>query len=369
MAAFVAEQVDLIESLLLVEFADGNLDRQELLLLLLAVEDDAQRRLLLPIQEIGNRLCLDDLDEETCVSRFRFSMRQLKHLCVVLRFPHKMTSRSRVSWTGLEGTLVLFRRLSYPNKLREMTEEFGRSKAALSLIFNETLLWFTATWGHLLENPFVRPYFTPALVNRYVDAVAAMAKVNLRVWGFIDGTLRRICRPGAEQQVFYNGHKRCHAIKFQAVVTPDGLITHLYGPVEGRRHDAGILADSGLLPSLQQHMRGPGGQAYALYGDSAYPFSPFLQKGYQGAALTPQQAEFNDKFSRVRTAVEWAFGEVTSSWAFLDMKRQQKLLLQPVGLYYKAACLLSNCENIVRQGNKCSKFFKLKPPSLEEYFQ
>ena len=136
------------------------------------------------------------MDEETCVSGFRFSKSQLKHLNVVLRFPNKMTGHNRVAWTGLEGMLVMLRRLSYPNKLREMTEEFGRAKAALSLIFNEILLWFTAPWCHLLENPFVRPYFTPALVNPYVDAFAAKAQVNLRVLGFIDGTLRRICRPG-----------------------------------------------------------------------------------------------------------------------------------------------------------------------------
>ena len=116
-------------------------------------------------------------------------------------------------------------------------------------------------------------------------------------------------------------------------------------------------------------MNAPDGQWYALYGDSANPISPFLQKGYQGAALTPEQVQFNANFSRVRMAVEWAFGEVDTTWGFLGMKRQQKVLLQPIGLYYKAACLLSNCENIVRQGNKCSQFFNLKPPSLEEYFQ
>ena len=158
-------------------------------------------------------------------------------------------------------------------------------------------------------------------MNRYVDAVAAKAQVNLRVWGFIDGTLRRICGPGVAQQLFYNGHKRCHGIKFKAVVTPDGLITHLYGPMEGRRHDAGILPDTGLLPALRQHMNAPDGQSYALYGESAYPISPFLQKGYQGAALTPEQVQFNANFSRLRMAVEWAFGEVDTTWGFLDIKR------------------------------------------------
>ena len=45
----------------------------------------------------------------------------------------------------------------------------------------------------------------------------------------------------------YNGHKRVPALKFQAVVIPSGLAANLYGPVEGRRHDAGMLEESGLL--------------------------------------------------------------------------------------------------------------------------
>ena len=31
--------------------------------------------------------------------------------------------------------------------------------------------------------------------------------------------------------VCYNGHKRVEALKFQAVVAPNGLIANLYGPV------------------------------------------------------------------------------------------------------------------------------------------
>ena len=46
------------------------------------------------------------------------------------------------------------------------------------------------------------------------------------------------------------GHKRVHAIKFQFLVAPTGLIANLCGPVEGRRHDSGMLADSVLLPQL-----------------------------------------------------------------------------------------------------------------------
>ena len=31
--------------------------------------------------------------------------------------------------------------------------------------------------------------------------------------------------------MMYNGHKRVHAIKFQSVASPNGLMANLYGPV------------------------------------------------------------------------------------------------------------------------------------------
>ena len=54
----------------------------------------------------------------------------------------------------------------------------------------------------------------------------------LKCFAFFDGTVRPICRPGTvNQRLLYNGHKRIHGIKFQSVVTPDGMIANMYGPV------------------------------------------------------------------------------------------------------------------------------------------
>ena len=50
-------------------------------------------------------------------------------------------------------------------------------------------------------------------------------------FGFIDGTVRPICRPRKNQRIVYNGHKRVHALKFLLLETPNGLIANLYGPV------------------------------------------------------------------------------------------------------------------------------------------
>ena len=64
----------------------------------------------------------------------------------------------------------------------------------------------------------------------------------------MDGTVTQICRPGKMQRTVYNGHERVHAIKFQGIATPNGLVANLYGPVEGKRRDSGMLADSAILP-------------------------------------------------------------------------------------------------------------------------
>jgi len=44
---------------------------------------------------------------------------------------------------------------------------------------------------------------------------------------------------------------------FQSVITPNGLICHLFGPLEGRRHDAFMLHESGLLQELARKMEIP----------------------------------------------------------------------------------------------------------------
>ena len=50
------------------------------------------------------------------------------------------------------------------------------------------------------------------------------------------------------------------------MVTPNGLIAHLYGPIEGKKHDAFMLAESGLSPKLARFNQ-PNGQPYVIYGD------------------------------------------------------------------------------------------------------
>ncbi|XP_028415050.1 uncharacterized protein LOC114538135 [Dendronephthya gigantea] len=177
---------------------------------------------------------------------------------------------------------------------------------------------------------------SPENLEIYADAIHAKGAALANCYGFIDGTVRPLCRPGQHQRYVYNGHKRLHSIKFQSVTLPNGLIANMFGPVEGKRHDAGMLADSNLLASLEQRAYSTDGRAMCLYGDPAYPLRAHLQTPFREAALTPHMMEFNKSMSTVRVTVEWAFGEVTRSFRCLDLKSNLKLGLSCVDIFHNS---------------------------------
>ena len=186
-------------------------------------------------------------------------------------------------------------------------------------------------------------------------------------WGFLDGTVRPICKPTQDQRAVYNGHKRVQAIKFQSVVTPNGLVANLFGPVEGRRHDSGMLATLGLLHQLEQHSFTPDGQPLFIYGDPAYPLKVFLKCPFAGRPdLTAQDLEFNESLSRVCVSVERVFGDIINYFKFADFKKNLKIGLSAVGKMYVIFTVLRNAL-ICLYGSNTSAFFNLQPPILEKY--
>ena len=124
---------------------------------------------------------------------------------------------------------------------------------------------------HEKLNSFQQQWLAPAELEKFAHTIHNAGAPLTNCWGFVDGTVRQICRPGEMQRTVYNGHKRVHAIKCQAIATTNGLVASIYGPIEGRRHDSGILADSAILPLLQQYSINQNGNQLCLCGDLAYP--------------------------------------------------------------------------------------------------
>ena len=136
--------------------------------------------------------------------------------------------------------------------------------------------------------------------------------------------------------------------------------------VEGKRHDAAMLVDSGLLRDLE-HYAHVDGRPMCVYGDPAYPHRVHLQAPFRNRPLTAEMEAFNKSMSRVRVTVEWLFGDIVNYFRFLDFKKNLKIGLSSVGKLYVVAAILRNALTCM-QPNNTSKFFELEPPTVEEYF-
>ena len=132
-----------------------------------------------------------------------------------------------------------------------MILRFGRPVPQLSMISNQVMNFLYERRLNLFTT-LNQNWFSPNNLEIFADVVHHKGAPLANCWGFIDGTVRPITRPGKNQRVLYNGHKKIHSLKFQSVVAPNGLIANLFGPVEGRKHDSGMLADSNLLNLLGQ---------------------------------------------------------------------------------------------------------------------
>ena len=142
----------------------------------------------------------------------------------------------------------------------------------------------------------------------------------------------------------------------------------MYGPSEGRRHDAFMLAASGILEQLQHQMNQANGEPFVLYGNPAYPVRRHLIAPFRRAQLSQAEQQFNRDMSAVSTSVGWGYGKIIQYFAFMDFSKNLKVLLQPVGKLHCVAALLVNCHTCL-YGSLTGRFFGLEQPLLKTYLQ
>ena len=313
-----------------------------------------------------NAFDLDALDETECEAEFRFLKSDIYTLSRTFNLPDDVRLYNGAIVNSTEALCILLKRFAYPCRFGDMVPRFARPTPQLSMITNHMVDLIFNQYSHLLTDLNQQWLSAPQLQN-YADAVYNKGGALDNCWGFVDGTVRPICRPRQNQREVYNGHKRVHAIKFQSVVTPNGLIANLYGPVEGRCHDSRILGMSGLLQQLQQYSHSPAGAPLCIYGDTAYPHRVYLQAPFRGPQLAANKEAFNTSMSKVRIAVEWLFGDIINYFKFLDFKKNLKIGLSAVGKMYIVCALLRNAHTCLYKSNT-SDFFEIDPPRLDEYF-
>ena len=319
---------------------------------------------------------LDNMySEEQCWAHLRFRKADLPLLLQALRLPNviriKHASETRRGhhhiFSGMEALVTFLSRMATAATW-EQQQLFlgGRARSA-----------YTGAFYHVLHHIWDNYAGCITDINRWSAWALTFANAAINAGspaqhcvGFLDGTIRSSCRPSRHQRLAYTGYGRRHGLKFQTVVSPNGMITDFFGPVLARHGDGHMLRVSHLLQRMATFCAAAGGHYY-IYGDSAYPLHQYLLRGLKGV-MTPQQQAFCTAMSTVRESVEWGYNLIVTLWPLLDVKRALKFYKTPIALLYSVGALMANVHNCF-YGNMVLAFFQkthdtsLAPPSAEEY--
>ena len=349
-----------VRELVLLSYADDLIDDEEYIIL----NELNESRESYPYWKY-DRFDINNFDDAQCQVDFRFKKNDLATLVAVFGLPEKIITSQRTVCSGLEGLCVLLKRLAFPCRYTDMASLFGRNPTEICLIFNTVIDFMYETHCHRLKN-WNQPILQPQKLKEYCDAIYQKGSPLNNCFGFIDGTVRGIARPEVDQRVVYNGHKKKHALKYQSLVLPNGLVGNFARPYEGRKHDATMLYESGLLVQLENHAWF-NRQPLCIYGDPAYRLSVHLQAPFRNANITPDQHAYNKAMSAVHVSVEWLFGLISNYFKLVDFQKMQKVGLSAVGKIYVTCALLQNAHTCL-YGNIVSEYFDCQPPTLQQYF-
>lgn len=149
--------------------------------------------------------------------------------------------------------------------------------------------------------------------------------------GIIDGTLVGVSRPARcqSQLVMYNGHRRKHVLKFQGLTTADGIIVHIYGPIEGHRHYWTISMRINLEEELPEWLAVKDTK-YWVHEDSGYAWRLFLETPFHRSHLDPVQLASTKASSSEKITVQWVVKENKLFFSAVECNRKLRLIQSPV---------------------------------------
>ena len=178
----------------------GVIDDEELLLLMnfdLLGEDEVENNE--PIRQ-WPRFNFDLWNDTECWTDLRFRKLDIPRICDELELEIEMVTYNGVKFSNVEGLCLLLRRLAFPCRYVDLIPKFGRPKAVLCVIFNHMLSLIYERFNHLLVS-MNQPWLSPESLTEFANKIHDKGAPLENCWGFIDGTVRPIVRPGINQRV------------------------------------------------------------------------------------------------------------------------------------------------------------------------
>ena len=323
---------------------------------------------------------------EWIYSNTRFhSAADLLRLLSALRLPERIVLDNGSVTSGEEALLVTLYRLSFPRRLSDIEETFGRDYSHWSRVIKYTMQWIIKNWWYLLSDN--TEYWTDQIPSFYEAITAKIVELGFdfplrllgfdseqrtyRVFAFIDNTIIKTCRPGGSaarrgpnapryhrlvQQAFYTGWKKVHGVKFQTVSLPNGMLYHVYGPVSCRRGDMFTLPHSQIQNKLKDVMASSFEVKYHVYGDSAYSRNDEITGHIEGSSLTDRQKMENKCFNACRESIEWGNKEIKNFFKTSVYDTGLRLKAMEVAAILQCCIFFTNCL-CAMYGNQTSEYF------------
>ena len=132
-------------------------------------------------------------------SKSRVTADELLDMVKALEIPDYISTRNNYAFDGIEALGLTLARFRSAGDQSELSMLYCRSQSAISEIVNWIVAHVDDTWHHLLDFDHTQ-LLSPANLETYADAIHAAGAPLTGVWGFIDCTIRRICRPSKWQR-------------------------------------------------------------------------------------------------------------------------------------------------------------------------
>ena len=153
-----------------------------------------------------DRFTLENLQEEECEVDFRFKKQDIYRLAAALHLPDTVKCSNGTKVQSIEALCICLRRFAYPCRYADLVPRFGRPVPKLCMITNLIIDFLFGKYGDLLNN-LNQPWLSPQHIQAYANAIHNKGAALNNCWGFIDGTVRPLCRRKENQRMVYNVHK------------------------------------------------------------------------------------------------------------------------------------------------------------------
>ncbi|KAJ7347929.1 hypothetical protein DFH08DRAFT_618353, partial [Mycena albidolilacea] len=168
----------------------------------------------------GQRITEDwlrSLRSRDCLWRFRMTADELIDLAHALRIPDPFVTATRYLFSATEALGLLCARFRSAAEMYALVMLYDCSQSSIWECVNELVEFLDEHWEHLLGCDD-QHLLHPDNLKEYADAIHRRGAPLTSIFAFIDCTIRRISHPTWFQRQAYNGHKKFHALKYQALM-------------------------------------------------------------------------------------------------------------------------------------------------------